>query len=125
MHSDYELVDVIIALQERGFNHDFIIENEHIRCLQYNELIAPDDFEIMETHHCECCKKYKNGSLLYAIRLMNYDVKGILMSNYQSYLKGMSIQLWAKFDHVLRNGQREMIGKDLLKISKVNNEKRI
>ena len=111
MRTDFKLVDVIIALQERGFNHDFVIENEHIRCLQYNELIAPDDFEILETHHCQHCNKYNHHSLLYAVRLMNYDVKGILMSNYQSYVKGMSMQLWAKFDHVLGNRQRGMVSR--------------
>lgn len=84
MHIKNKLVDIIISLQERGFNHDFVIEDEYIRCLQYNELIAPDHFEILETHHCQRCDKYKNGNLLYAVSLMDYDVKGILMGKYQS-----------------------------------------
>jgi hypothetical protein len=101
-HDDEQLINLIIDLQERGFNHDFVIENEHIRCLQYNELISPDDFEILETYHCESSGNDNECSLVYAIRLMNYDMKGILMSNYGSYIKGMSLRLWSKFNSMIR-----------------------
>ncbi|MFC0512764.1 hypothetical protein ACFFGT_01095 [Mucilaginibacter angelicae] len=101
-HDDEQLINLIIDLQERGFNHDFVIENEHIRCLQYNELIPPDDFEILETYHRESSGKNDDCSLVYAIRLMNHDMKGILMSNYRSYIKGMSLRLWSKFNSVIR-----------------------
>jgi hypothetical protein len=103
MHLDDEqLVNLIIDLQERGFNHDFVIENEHIRCLQYNELISPDDFEILETYHCKSSGNNRACNLVYAIRLMNYDINGILMSNYRSYFKGMSLRLWSKFNSVIK-----------------------
>lgn len=102
MHRNDKLLDVIIDLQARGFNHDFIIENEHIRCLQYNELISPDDFEILETYHCGSSRDTDGGNLVYAIRLNNYQVDGILMSSYRSYIKGMSLRLWAKFNTVIK-----------------------
>lgn len=101
-YDDEQLVNLIIDLQERGFNHDFVIENEHIRCLQYNELISPDDFEILETYHRRASNANDNCSLVYAIRLTNYDMKGILMSDYRSYIKGMSLRLWSKFNNVIR-----------------------
>ncbi|PWK78390.1 hypothetical protein LX99_02234 [Mucilaginibacter oryzae] len=99
MKHNYKLIDVITDLQERGFNHDFVIEKEYIRCLQHNELISPDDFEISETYHCGS----KDGdNLVYAIRLSNYDVSGILMSSYRTYIRGMSIRLWSKFNNVIK-----------------------
>lgn len=101
-HDDEQLISLIIDLQERGFNHDFVIENEHIRCLQYNELISPDDFEILETYHRKSSDKNDDCSLVYAIRLMNHDTKGILMSDYRSYITGMSLRLWSKFNSVIR-----------------------
>ncbi|MEO3406330.1 hypothetical protein AAFN85_20615 [Mucilaginibacter sp. CAU 1740] len=102
MRPDNKLLDVIINLQARGFNHDFVIENEHIRCLQYNELISPDDFEILEMYHCGGSRDSEGDNLVYAIRLNNYQVDGILMSNYRSYIKGMSLRLWAKFNTVIK-----------------------
>lgn len=101
-HDDEQSIHLIIDLQERGFNYDFVIENEHIRCLQYNELISPDDFEIVETYHCTSSGKHHECSLVYAIRLTNYDMQGILMSDYRSYIKGMSLRLWSKFNSVIR-----------------------
>lgn len=101
-HDDEQLINLIIDLQERGFNHDFIIENEYIRCLQCNELISPDNFEILETYHCKSSSKNNECSLVYAIRVINDDMKGILMSDYKSYIKGMSLRLWSKFNSVIR-----------------------
>lgn len=101
-HYDEQLINLIIDLQERGFNHDFVIENEYIRCLQYNELISPDDFDILETYHCKSLGKNNDCSLVYAIRLINHDMKGILMSDYGVYIKGMSLSLWSKFNNVIR-----------------------
>jgi hypothetical protein len=96
--SNDALIDIIIDLQERGFDHDFIVDHEHIRCLQYNEIIPPDDFEILETHHCDNKANLKNYYIFYAIQLKNYDVRGILMSTYKSYTHGMSLHLWQKFN---------------------------
>ena len=99
-----ELIDMIIDLQERSFDHDFILEHEHIRCLQYNEPILPDDFEILETHHCEGNQQLNSNYILYAIQLRSHAVKGILMSNYKSYKYGMSMRLWQKFSAGIQKG---------------------
>jgi hypothetical protein len=93
------LIDIIIDLQERGFDHDFILDHEHIRCLQYNEIIPPDDFEILETHYCSDKTYLKGNYILYAIQLRNYHVRGILMSTHKSYTHGMSLHLWQKFNN--------------------------
>ncbi|MDO3641324.1 hypothetical protein [Mucilaginibacter sp. L3T2-6] len=97
--TDYqkELLDTIIDLQERGFDHDFVLDHEYIRCLQNDELIAPDDFEIVESHHCQDKIKHNGNCILYAIELKNHPVKGLLMSNYKSFSNGISLHLWHKF----------------------------
>jgi hypothetical protein len=97
--SNDALIDIIIDLQERGFDHDFIVDHEHIRCLQYNEMIPPDDFEILETHYCDNKTNLKSNYIFYAIRLKNYDIRGILMSTHKSYTHGMSLHLWQKFNN--------------------------
>lgn len=102
MKNDDKIIDIIISLHERGFDHDFIVDQKYIRCLQCNVLIAAEDFEIVETFYCESKKTNGNGSLVYAIILTDYDIKGILMSSYQSYINGMFIQLWPKFNNTFR-----------------------
>lgn len=103
-----ELIDIIIDMQERGFDHDFVIDHEHIRCLQYSEMIAPDDFDILETHLCtdnvHACADY----ILYGIQLKYYDIKGILMSNHRSYNAGLSIHLWQKLNQELVKGMNKL-----------------
>jgi hypothetical protein len=103
MMSSYdEMVDIKIDLRKRGFDHAFALEHEYIRCLEYNELIAPHDFEILEIHYCKTPADIKNNAIIYAIKLKHYDIKGVLFSHYQSYLGGMSLQLWRKFDYILK-----------------------
>jgi hypothetical protein len=103
MKNQDEIIEIIIDLQEKGFDHDFTIEHENIRCLQYDELIAPDGFDIVEMYRCNPKAKPGNNSIIYGIKLKHYEVKGILMSNYRSYISGMSVQLWQKFDSFLKD----------------------
>ena len=96
------LIDIIIDLQEKGFDHDFVLEHEYIRCLQYDVQIPPDDFEILEIRPYKGNVYLKNMAIIYAIQLKDYDIKGILMSNSKSYLCGLSMHLWKKFDSEIR-----------------------
>ena len=103
-----ELIDIIIDLQERGFDHDFVIDHEHIRCLQYNETISPDDFDILETHFCADNVHECANYILYGIQLKHYDLKGILMSTHRTYHAGLSIHLWQKFNNEIVKGINKM-----------------
>ena len=102
-----DLIDIIIDLQERGFDHDFILDHEYIRCLQYGGKISPDDFEILETHYCSEKMHLKGNYILYGIQLKYLDLKGILMSNNKSYQYGMSVHLWQKFNNETVKIQKE------------------
>ena len=97
-----EIIFIKADLRNRGFNHTFILANEHIRCLEYNELVVPDDFEISEIHYCRMPHDQSHNSFIYGIELERYGIKGILMSEYQCYLTGMSLQLWTKFAAILK-----------------------
>ena len=98
-----ELIDMIIDLQERGFDHDFVINHEYICCLQYNAMIPPEDFDILETHLGTDSVKGRGNYILYGIRLKHHDIKGILMINNQSHNKGLSLNLWQKFNNEIVN----------------------
>jgi hypothetical protein len=105
--------ELIIDLQDRGYDHDFIIYNEGILCVQGNELIGPDDFEIAETHHFES----KNGSgdnfIIYAINLLHSDAKGILMTSFSTYNRGVSIHLWCKLSGSIKKTLTEVRDRSL------------
>lgn len=109
-----ELINVIIDLQERGFDHDFVLAHEYICCLQYNETFSPEDFDVIESHNCPNKMDSIYTYVVYAIQLRNYDIKGILLSNHKSYNYQLSLHLWKKlndelprrFKHVLRILQR-------------------
>jgi hypothetical protein len=85
--------DAIIDLQERGYDHDFILKNEYIHCVQQSQSICPDDFEVAEAYRFE---GKSDNCIIYAIRSLNNDIKGILMTSYGTLTKGLSIHLWSK-----------------------------
>ena len=88
--------EAIIHLQERGYDHDFILGDENIQCIQDPELISPDDFEITEVYRFEGQTRLADNYVICAIKLLNNDLKGILMTSYARLTEGLSIHLWAK-----------------------------
>ena len=94
--------DLIIDLQNRGYDRDFIIKNEGILCIQENDFIHPDGFEIVETHHFENRSGSGDHFVIYAISLLNSGAKGILMTTSGTYNRGLSIHLWFKLSDGLK-----------------------
>jgi hypothetical protein len=107
MKNDQNQTDLIIDLQERGYDLDFIIQNDGILCIQQNELFPPEDFEIAETHHFP--GKFRSCDfIIHAISLMHSDGKGILMTTFNSYSKGVSLHLWSKLAESIKNTVNEV-----------------
>lgn len=87
---------VIIGLQTKGYDLDFTLNNEFLRCIQDGELISPDDFEIVETFLFADESITGLPSVIYAINSFSYGVKGILMTSFTAFSQGLSIHLWFK-----------------------------
>ena len=68
----------IIALQQRGYDLDFIVNDGCLFCLQKQELVNADEFEIAESH--EFAGKLGACELIYGIRSVQMDLKGILIT---------------------------------------------
>ena len=96
MKNHTKIAEAIIDLQLRGYDQDFVIKNEHLLCVQDSELISPDEFEVISTYKFEGGKRLRDNYVVYAIRSMHNDLKGILMTSYGSFTKGLSIHLWSK-----------------------------
>jgi len=96
MENFTDRTDAIIDLQARGYDQDFILANENIFCVQRGDIIPPDNFEITETYCFESGSKQSDNYVIYAIRAIHEDLKGILMTTYSSLSRGVSIHLWSK-----------------------------
>jgi hypothetical protein len=110
-----EILHIKMDLRKRGFDHTFTLEHEHIRCLEYNELVVPHDFEVAEIHYCKTPNDIKHNIIIYGIELERYGIKGILMSHYQCYLSGMSLQLWSKFGAILQKMNMQNVSRPQFK----------
>ena len=86
----------IIDLQQRGYDQDFVLKNEYLLCVQCDELIAPDDFEITEVHRFDGRPRLRDNYVIYAVRSVHTDLQGILMTSYSTLTGGLSIHLWSK-----------------------------
>ena len=94
--------EVIIALQERGYDQDFVLKDEYLFYVQQSELIKPDDFEITETYRFGGKRRLDDNYIIYAVTGVNEDFKGILMTPYSAYAEIMSIHLWSKLANNLK-----------------------
>ena len=94
--------EAIIALQERGYDQDFILKDEYLFYVQQSELMKPDDFEITEAYRFEGHRRSCDNYVIYGVRAIDNDIKGILMTPYSAYAKGVSIHLWSKLANNLK-----------------------
>jgi hypothetical protein len=89
--------EVIIDLQERGYDQDFVLDSEGILFLQQGELYRPDEFDVTETYRFEKNQRHSDGDLIYAIRSREKDIRGILMTSVRNLENNISIHLSSKF----------------------------
>ena len=101
MENYNDKVQVIIGLQSRGYDLDFVLKNENLVCLQESELIGPDEFEIAETYKFEGNGGTSETDVVYAIRSVQRDLKGILMTSYSAFTRGIGFHLWCKLSRTL------------------------
>jgi hypothetical protein len=97
--------DAVIGLQESGYDKNFIFKNEGLRCIRQHEKINPDGFEITERRRFEDKPRLNDNFIINAIRSLNHDARGILMTSNSALTRGMSIHLWSKLSIELQKGQ--------------------
>jgi hypothetical protein len=95
--------EAIIDLQKRGYDQDFILKSEGILCIQRNELIKPEEFEITATYRFVGKRRLCDNYIIYAIRAAENDIRGILMTSFRGFENNISIHLWAKLAGGLQN----------------------
>lgn len=73
---------IIIDLQERGYDFDFVLDNGAITCVQDRSLTDTEGFEITEKHLIIDDSCLENTCVIYAVQLLDGNAKGILMASY-------------------------------------------
>jgi hypothetical protein len=89
-------IKTIIDLQNRGYDHDFILSQESIFCIQKNECMFPDEFDVIAVYRFGNDTLLTGERIIFAISSSNCDLRGILMTSDDNYSSGISIHLWSK-----------------------------
>ena len=91
-----EILDLIMDMNEKGFDHDFVLDGRQICCLQFGETVIADDFEILEIYCCRHLFYKQPKCILFGIQLTKYSVKGILMISLKYVVAEVALQLSKK-----------------------------
>ena len=70
------------GLRQRGFDLDFNIAFDKIRCQQNGICLNPDQFEIVEHHRFEGNSDPADQAIVFAIQSIDSKLKGILVDGY-------------------------------------------
>ena len=73
------LSEAIRALQQRGYDQDFNLANDHLHCSSLNLELYPQQFQVVEVHRFEGETDPGDENALYAME-GGPGVKGLLVS---------------------------------------------
>ena len=95
--------EAIIDLQKKGYDQDFTLKSEGIFCIQQNEFIRPEEFEITATYRFEDKRRRYDNCIIYAIRSVENNLRGILMTSFKGFDNNIAIHVRSKFARSLQN----------------------
>lgn len=84
------LVDAINDLKQRGFTTDFNLAFDTVQCSNTGKSLSPAEFEIVEHYRFEADTNPSDSSVLYVIKAIHGDMKGILIDAYGAYGEALS-----------------------------------
>ncbi len=90
------LSEAINDLMQKGYTHNFNINEECVECSEKDLQLKPDEFEIDEVHRFQEMSDIDNESILFAISSTHHNVKGLLVNAYSIYSNPSSSALIAK-----------------------------
>lgn len=84
------LSEALNELKARGYNIDFNLAFDHLKCASTGILLNPSQFEITEHYRFEGMNDPDDSSVLYAIESLDGKMKGVLVSAYGVYSETVS-----------------------------------
>jgi hypothetical protein len=79
------LVEALDDLKARGFTTDFNLAFDKVECKATGTCLRPEEFEIVEHYRFEGETNPSDSSVIYAIKAIQGDMKGVLISAYGAY----------------------------------------
>jgi len=97
MKTYQSLVDALADLKERGYDHDFNLDETHLIVAHLSLKLSPNEFHIREFYRFEGMTNPSDSSILYAIE-SNNGIKGVLVNAYGVYADTMSNEMIEKLN---------------------------
>ena len=90
------LVDALNDLTKRGFTTDFNLAFDSIKCSHTGHSLSPSEFEIVEHYRFEEDTNPSDSSVLYVIKAIQGEMKGVLIDAYGAYGEALSATMIQK-----------------------------
>jgi hypothetical protein len=90
------LVEALDDLKKRGFETDFNLAFDKLKCSKTGVLLFPSEFEITEHYRFEGMTNPDDSSVLYVIQSKKGDLKGVLINAYGAYSDRISDEMIRK-----------------------------
>jgi len=96
MESYDTVVAALNGLKARGFTTNFNIAFDKLMCAENKTCLNPDEFEIVEVHRFEGNSNPEDEDVVYAVRSLNGEIKGVLSSAFGLYADSVSADMIRK-----------------------------
>jgi hypothetical protein len=96
MYSYDTVVAAIDGLNSRGYGLNFNLAFDKITCLENENCLSPDEFEIVEVHRFEGDSNPEDEDVVYAIESKDGKLKGVLTSAFGTYADEVSKEILQK-----------------------------
>jgi hypothetical protein len=90
MHVYENLLDALNDLKKRGFTTDFNLAFDALQCKTTGICLSPAEFEIVEHYRFEADTNPSDSSVLYAVKAIHGNLKGVLVDAYGVYSEAVS-----------------------------------
>ncbi len=96
MHSYETVVAALNGLKARGYNLNFNIAFDTIRCEEKNICLNPNEFEIVEVYRFEGNSNPDDEDVVYAVESKDGTIKGVITSAFGKDADAASTELLKK-----------------------------
>ncbi|TGE03505.1 phosphoribosylpyrophosphate synthetase [Hymenobacter fodinae] len=89
-------------LRSRGYTEDFSLQPDHLYCAAYDLPLGPEQFQVDVIFRFERHSDPGDQSILYAIRAIGLDLRGVLVNAYGVYADPLTAAMEARLRQPLR-----------------------
>ena len=96
MESYDTVVDALNGLKARGYTINFNIAFDKLMCSENKICLNPNEFEIVEVHRFEGNSNPADADVVYAVKSITGDIKGVITSAFGLYADAVSTEMISK-----------------------------